>query len=115
MDLKFPEVIVQASYTLNGTVADTFPVDEEGTFWISYRKLQLGLRLDREEKMLHICDTDFVSSLFIANNTLSSKSASNSEFDRIIFWKLLGSIGTNFKKEIHFCSESTAQELLKQE
>lgn len=101
-----------ATYSLNGSIAETFPIDEEGNFWITFLKSTLVLHLDKVDKALQIDDTDFESSLFFANNSLSTRSASDGQFDHILFWKLLGSINSKFETEINDCSKMVVEELL---
>lgn len=103
---------ITATYSLNGSIAETFPIDEEGSFWIMFRKPSLVLHLDKEDKSLQIDDTDFESSLFYASNFISTRSASDGQFDQILFWKFLGSISSRFEEEINDCCKMVVEELL---
>lgn len=112
--MQIDEVIVTAKYSLNGTIAETFPVNEDGDIRISFIKISLVLRLDKNEGYLQVDDTDFESSMFSASNGVSKRSSVNSAFDRILFWKILGAIRSKFGEEMYDCSRSVVQELSRQ-
>lgn len=112
MDVKFNEVEITATYSLNGSIAETFPVDELGNFWILFRKLSLGLRLEKEERLFQVEDIDYESSLFMADNGQSKRSTNDSQFDQIIFWKVMGSFRSQFENEINECSKLAIDEVL---